>query len=67
MLYMGALSAAIWNPPLKAHYQRLRSKGMTKTAAHIAVARKLLLQARSVLRSGEAFVPWRNNPSHATA
>jgi transposase len=66
-LYMGALSAAIWNAPLKAHYERLRSKGMAKTPAHIAVARKLLLQARSVLRSEEPFVAWRKHPAHGNA
>lgn len=60
LLYMGSLSAAQWNPPLRDFYQRLRARGMESKPAHIAVARKLLLQARSVLRSGQPYVPYLN-------
>lgn len=58
LLYMGSLSAAQYNPPLRDLYQRLCARGLHSTAAHIAVARKLLLQARSVLRSGQPYVPY---------
>lgn len=55
LLYMGSLKAASCNPPLQSLYQRLRQGGKKPTPAHIAVARRLLLQIRSVLRSGQPF------------
>lgn len=64
LLYMGSLSAAVCNPPLQEHYQRLRDRGMPATPAHIAVARKLLLQARSVMRSGQPFTPHLKPPQN---
>jgi transposase len=56
-LYMASLSAAQHNPPLRDFYARLRAAGKSATHAHCAVARKLLLQARSVMLSGRPFDP----------
>lgn len=47
-LYMAALSAARWNPHLKAFYQRLTNTGHKPKQALIAVARKLLIHLNSL-------------------
>lgn len=47
-LYMAALSAARWNPHLKAVYQRLTQSGHRPKQALIAVARKLLIHLNSL-------------------
>ncbi len=44
-LYMATLSAARFNPAIKAFYQRLRAAGRPKKVARCAAARKLLHQA----------------------
>jgi len=49
-LYMAALAAARYNPPLKAFYQRLRANNKPAKVALIAVARKLLLICNAVLK-----------------
>lgn len=49
-LYMAALSAISWNPPLKRFYQRLLSVGKPKMVALIAVARKILIILNAMLR-----------------
>ena len=54
-LYMPAMSAARFNPMLKAFYQRLIAKGKPKKVAITAVMRKLLVIAYGVLKSGKAF------------
>ena len=59
LLYMGSLSAARANPALKEFYERLLSNGKHKNLAHTAVARKLLLQIRSIMHTGIPF-----NPNH---
>ena len=45
--------------PFKAQYQRERAKGLTTTAALVAVARKLAKVAWSLVRQGTAFDPER--------
>jgi transposase len=59
-LYMAALSAARYNPVLKAFYQRLRGAGKPAKVALTAVARKLLTILNALARTGR---PW--DPAHA--
>ena len=54
-LYMAGLVASRYNPPLKAFYERLVARGNAKTAAIIAVARRLLGILNALLKSGQ---PW---------
>ena len=54
-LYMAALVAAHHNPVLKAFYQRLLAGGKAKTAALVAVARRLVGILNAVLKTGQ---PW---------
>jgi len=56
-LYFPAVSAMQWNPPVKAHYQRLREKGKGKMVALGAAMRKLLMIAYGVLKSRQPFDP----------
>ncbi len=50
VLFMAALSAARWEPDLKAFYQRLLANGKPKRLALAAVARKLVVLANAILR-----------------
>jgi transposase len=50
-LYMAALSASRSHPTLAPFYQRLRNKGKKARTALCAVARKLLIQINSTLKS----------------
>ena len=59
ILYMAALSAVQYNPPLKAFYDRLLVKGKTKKVALVACMRKLLIVANSMLRNNTEW-----NPNH---
>lgn len=54
-LYMGALVAAIYNPPLKAFYQRLLAAGKPKKVALVAVMRKMLVILNAMMQSKTAF------------
>ena len=56
-LYMAALSAARFNPVLRAFYQRLRAAGKLAKVALTAVARKLLTILNAILRSGQPWAP----------
>jgi len=55
VLYMAALTAARWNPVLRAFYQRLRAAGKPAKVALTAVARKLLVLLNAILRDQR---PW---------
>jgi transposase len=55
VLYMAALTAARWNPALRALYQRLRAAGKPAKVALTAVARKLLVLLNAILRDQR---PW---------
>lgn len=55
VLYMAALTAARWNPVLRAFYQRLRTAGKPAKVALTAVARKLLVLLNAILRDQR---PW---------
>jgi len=56
-LFMAALVAMRYNPPLKVFYQRLLDNGKAKKIAIIAVARKLLTILNAILRTK---TPWQN-------
>ena len=49
-LYMAAVPSVRFNPELKCFYERLRSQGKPAKVALVAVMRKLLLMAASVLK-----------------
>ena len=55
--YMAALSAIRCKGPLKDFYQRLIARGKAKKLALVAVARKLLVVAFKVARSGMPYDP----------
>jgi len=64
-MYMAALSAARYNPILKPFYERLLARGKEKKVALVAVARKLLALAATLLQHERDFDPaW--NPHHAS-
>jgi transposase len=50
-LYMAALVATRWNPPIRAFYQRLRSAGKLPKVALTACMRKLLTILNAMVRS----------------
>lgn len=54
-LFMGALSAARYNPTLKAFHHRLIANGKPKLVALVATARKLLVILNAILRDRK---PW---------
>jgi transposase len=56
-LYMAALSAINFNPPLKRFYQRLLSAGKPKMVALIAVARKILTILNAMLKQRKQWQP----------
>ncbi len=58
MLFMGALSATVYNPLIRQQYQRLIQNGKNKMVALTAAANKLLRQAFGVMKSGIPFQSW---------
>jgi transposase len=56
-LYLASLSAARFNPHIKAHYDRLRAAGKPSKVARCAAARKLLQLAYAVVTKGQPFDP----------
>ena len=54
-LYQATLSAARYNPSVKALHRRLKEQGKPDKVARIAAARKLLLIAHAIYKSGELF------------
>jgi transposase len=57
VLFLGALSAARYNPDLKAFSQRLLNAGKTKMVVLIAVARKLITILNAILRDKTPWQP----------
>lgn len=55
LLFMGALGGVRGRNPLRAFYQQLIGRGKAKKLALIAAARKILLWALAVFRSGQRF------------
>jgi len=62
-LYEATLSAVRYDPGVRAIYRRLKDSGKPEKVARIAAARKLLLIAHAVYRSGEPF----RNPAEKEA
>jgi transposase len=56
-LYMPALVAIRFNPPLKAKYQALRKAGKPAKVAIVAVMRKLVIIANALLRDNRRWTP----------
>jgi len=56
-LYFPALTAARYNPIVKAFYERLLEAGKTKMSAICACMRKLLVLVYGVLKNGKSFDP----------
>jgi transposase len=56
-LYLATLTAARFNPQIKAHYERLRAAGKPAKVARCAAARKLLHLAYAVVTKGQPFDP----------
>lgn len=50
VLFMAATSAMIWNPDMKATYERLRARGKPHKVAIVAVMRRLIVLANTLLR-----------------
>jgi transposase len=57
MLFLAAQSAARWNAPLQAFYERLVGRGKPKKAALAAVARKLLVAINAMVRDRRGWQP----------
>lgn len=57
VLYMAAVAASRFNPPLKAHYERLVARGKPKKLALVAVARRLLTFLNAIARDGSRWAP----------
>jgi transposase len=56
-LYMAALSAARYNPGLRSFAERLRRAGKKAKVVLTAVARKLVVLANAILRTGRRWSP----------
>jgi transposase len=56
-VYMAALAASRYNPPLRTFYQRLRARGKKPRVALVAVARKLLALMVTLLIHERDFDP----------
>jgi transposase len=67
VIYLAAVVACRFNPPLKAYYERLRAAGKPVKVARCAVARKLLHQAWAVVTKQQPFDPDYPQPARAQA
>jgi len=56
-LYLAALSATRFNADIRAFYQRLRAAGKPPKAALIAVARKLVVLANTLISQDRTWQP----------
>ena len=65
-LYMATLSAARYNPAIKAFYDRLRAAGKPLKVARCAAARKLLHQAWALGSKQQRFDPDHKQQQHGT-
>jgi transposase len=65
-LYMATLSAARYNPAIKAFYERLRAAGKPLKVARCAAARKLLHQAWALGTKQHRFDPEHEQQQHET-
>lgn len=58
-LYMAAVAASRCNPELRSFYQRLRASGKPAKLALIAVARKLIVLANTLVTEDRTWMPMR--------
>jgi transposase len=56
-LYMATLTARSWNPPIRAHFEKLRAAGKPFKVALVACMRKLLTILNAMLRENKR---WKN-------
>jgi transposase len=63
VLYMAALVASRFNPPLRAFYERLRARGKNAKQALTACMRKLLVLLNAMIKTQQ---PW-HAPAPTTA
>jgi transposase len=61
MLYLAALTAARYNPALHTFYSHLINNGKPKKLALIAVARKLLVLANTLIADNRVWSPQPSN------
>jgi len=57
LLYLATLSAIRYNPPIRAYYEHLVSKGKVRKVAIVACARKMLLCLNAMVKANE---PWKD-------
>ena len=57
VLYLAALSAVRHNPAMRAFKERLKARGKAAKVILTAVARKLLVVANAVVRTGRPWEP----------
>lgn len=57
LLYMPAVCASRWNPPVKDFYEQLIERGKPKMVALVAAMAKLLRISYGVLKAGKPFNP----------
>ena len=63
-LYLATLSAARYNPAIRAFYERLRAAGKPLKVAHCAAARKLLHLAWALATKQQRFDPEHGQQQH---
>ena len=66
-LYLAAMSAARFNPPIERFYQRLKAKGKPGKVALIAAARKLMHQCWAVVKYQQDYDPEYNRKQNTPA
>lgn len=54
---MAALTASQFNPIIRDFYERLKARGKAPKVARCAAARKLVLLAFAIVKSGKPFAP----------
>ncbi|MGY4706877.1 hypothetical protein ACVNPS_03865 [Candidatus Bipolaricaulota sp. J31] len=54
-MYQATLAAVRFNPAVREVYRRLKGKGKPEKVARIAAARKLLLIAHAVYKTGQPY------------
>lgn len=62
-LYLAALSAARCQPAMRASYEHLRAKGKSAKCALIAIARKLVILANTLIAQNRLWQPTPTNPA----
>jgi transposase len=63
MAYMAAVSACLHNPPLKVFHDRLRNAGKAYKQTAVAVARKLVILANTLIAEDRLWLPKSPKPA----